>query len=242
MVSSEETDRRDADVDLAGRLGEKSFVKVSLIVALIFVASLLEGFTPTRTTSTPRDEGAANGTLPVKAAVPCGVERWAVKTLADPEGLDLPTSSPRLTTVAQLRAIKPPTRSQLDAAKKTRLTLVEISAYEVKAEVVGYKLEADEDYHVVIADPGKLDATMIAEIPAPGCVPKVLAAEFSGLRADFDRFVGTPTKRYRKLARPVELTLHGVGFFDFLHGQTGVAPNGVELHPVIGIFATKGGS
>lgn len=25
----------------------------------------------------------------------------------------------------------------------------------------------------------------------------------------------------------------GVGFFDFLHGQSGVAPNGIELHPVI---------
>lgn len=25
----------------------------------------------------------------------------------------------------------------------------------------------------------------------------------------------------------------GVGFFDFLHGQTGVAPNGIELHPVL---------
>ena len=24
----------------------------------------------------------------------------------------------------------------------------------------------------------------------------------------------------------------GVAFFDFLHGQTGVAPNGIELHPV----------
>jgi hypothetical protein len=25
----------------------------------------------------------------------------------------------------------------------------------------------------------------------------------------------------------------GVAFFDFLHGQTGVAPNGIELHPVL---------
>jgi len=25
----------------------------------------------------------------------------------------------------------------------------------------------------------------------------------------------------------------GVGFFDTLHGQNGVAPNGVELHPVL---------
>jgi len=26
----------------------------------------------------------------------------------------------------------------------------------------------------------------------------------------------------------------GVAFFDFLHGQTGVAPNGIELHPILG--------
>jgi hypothetical protein len=25
----------------------------------------------------------------------------------------------------------------------------------------------------------------------------------------------------------------GIGFFDYLHGQTGVAPNGIELHPVL---------
>jgi hypothetical protein len=25
----------------------------------------------------------------------------------------------------------------------------------------------------------------------------------------------------------------GVAFFDFLHGQTGAAPNGIELHPIL---------
>jgi hypothetical protein len=29
-------------------------------------------------------------------------------------------------------------------------------------------------------------------------------------------------------------TVTGVGFFDFNHGQTGVAPNAIELHPVLG--------
>ena len=29
--------------------------------------------------------------------------------------------------------------------------------------------------------------------------------------------------------------VRGIGFMDPVHGQTGVAPNGVELHPVIGI-------
>jgi hypothetical protein len=33
--------------------------------------------------------------------------------------------------------------------------------------------------------------------------------------------------------QPVQIT--GVGFFDFIHGQTGVAPNGIELHPVLSI-------
>jgi hypothetical protein len=30
----------------------------------------------------------------------------------------------------------------------------------------------------------------------------------------------------------------GVGFFDFIHGQTGVAPNGIELHPILNIAFT----
>ncbi len=31
------------------------------------------------------------------------------------------------------------------------------------------------------------------------------------------------------------MTVTGVGFFDLLHGQTGVAPNGVELHPLLNV-------
>jgi hypothetical protein len=31
-----------------------------------------------------------------------------------------------------------------------------------------------------------------------------------------------------------------VAFFDFLHGQTGVAPNGIELHPILGFACLSG--
>jgi len=31
------------------------------------------------------------------------------------------------------------------------------------------------------------------------------------------------------------VTVRGPGFFDFAHGQDGVAPNAIELHPVISI-------
>ena len=36
-------------------------------------------------------------------------------------------------------------------------------------------------------------------------------------------------------------TLTGVGFFDELHGQTGVAPNGIELHPVLSFSGSCSG-
>jgi len=34
----------------------------------------------------------------------------------------------------------------------------------------------------------------------------------------------------------IPVQIKGRGMFDFLHGQTGVAPNGIELHPVLGVY------
>jgi hypothetical protein len=31
------------------------------------------------------------------------------------------------------------------------------------------------------------------------------------------------------------MEITGVGFFDFEHGQSGVAPNAIELHPVLDV-------
>lgn len=38
----------------------------------------------------------------------------------------------------------------------------------------------------------------------------------------------------RSEARPL-VWITGVGFFDYVHGQRGVAPNGIELHPVLDV-------
>ncbi len=35
--------------------------------------------------------------------------------------------------------------------------------------------------------------------------------------------------------RPALRQITGIGFFDFLHGQAGVAPNGIEIHPILDI-------
>ena len=39
----------------------------------------------------------------------------------------------------------------------------------------------------------------------------------------------------------VEVDVTGVGFFDFAHGQVGLAKNCVELHPVLDINFTRAG-
>ncbi len=58
-------------------------------------------------------------------------------------------------------------------------------------------------------------------------------------RSEFDATY-TPTGSFQTANVPVTVT--GVGFFDFLHGQTGVAPNGIELHAVLDVqFGTGGG-
>src|SRR2546425_330951 len=77
--------------------------------------------------------------------------------------------------------------------------------------------------------------TMIAEIPDPGCVGpgSPLAAGIAHARAQFDA-VFTATASFQNADVPVQIT--GVGFFDYLEGQEGVAPNGVELHPIIDII------
>ena len=38
--------------------------------------------------------------------------------------------------------------------------------------------------------------------------------------------------------KPTKVRLTGVGFFDRVHGQSGVAPNGIELHPVLNVRFT----
>ncbi len=95
--------------------------------------------------------------------------------------------------------------------------------------LVEYKLETDSDYHLVLSDGN--GHTMIAEIPDPTCVGSgsPLAGGITTARNEFDAKY-KPTSSFQTANVPVTVT--GVGFFDFLHGQTGVAPNGIELHAV----------
>ena len=164
----------------------------------------------------------------------CGVERWAVKTGTDAD-VGLVNFTPVPQTIAYLRSLTAP--STLPASN--RITPTETTTFQVDATLTQYKLETDSDYHLVIQDAS--GNTMIAEIPDPACVGagSPFASGVQSARAAFDAKY-TATTSFQTANIPVRLT--GVGFFDVLHGQTGVAPNGIELHAVLDIIFNPGSS
>jgi hypothetical protein len=171
----------------------------------------------------PGPERPARGARPLPGA--CGVERWDEKTLVDAP--ELASKQAQVSTIAALRALPP----VVPWHSATPRTAAERQVLAVTAWVVAYKLEADSDWHVVIQDAA--GQTMIVEFPDPACSPKAVGPVFAKARAQFLALVpAAPTPTLHRLAQPVPVSVAGVVFSDKIHGQTGVAPNGVELHPV----------
>lgn len=191
---------------------------VAAVLGLVFSeVPALHGF------SAPLQELAACG-------VYCGTERWSVKTLTDVDDNKV-DFTPKEATVGWLVSQQHPASLPTDR----RVAPVETQTYKVRARLVGYKLEQDEDFHIVIADVEDADKTMIVEIPSPNCAGACAsghAEEFGKARA---LIAGLPDQ-----VPGVTVVVTGVGFFDFPHGQTGAAPNGIELHPVLKIELESG--
>lgn len=171
----------------------------------------------------------------IQKAPKCGIERQSIKTLNSEEGKQLMYALAVPSTVKELVAKKAPSESYLRNLENERVLPDEQIVYRLDADVLGFKLESDSDYHIVIADHGTKSPTMIAEIPIGGCSPPWVGALFDKERSLFVKEFGRPVASFHRLAVPKRATVTGVFFFDFLHGQTGVAPNGAELHPVLEI-------
>jgi len=158
----------------------------------------------------------------------CGVERWTVKTGTDPDAPLVALSSYVSSTIYNFQqSVRP---SSLPS--NGRVSPRETTQYRLSATLTKYVRETDSDYHLVIVDSS--GRTMIVELPASNCVGagSPFGPGISHARSQFDaRF--TATTSMKTTSTPV--TVKGVGFWDFLHGQTGVAPNGIELHPVLDI-------
>jgi hypothetical protein len=142
-----------------------------------------------------------------------------------------------------------------------RAAVTETTVWRLTAVVTEAKLEQDGDYHLVLKDAG--GHTMIGEIPNPDPAyvgNAVWRADIKKARDAMDKKLGHPLvpvdfnpadmgppTHERPDNVPVKdetaamtqvgstATVVGVGFFDSSHGQTGVAPTAIELHPIFSI-------
>jgi hypothetical protein len=146
----------------------------------------------------------------------CGVDRWSVKTLQDRPHL----LANRLTTIKYLV-----TRPRPSYLPSRRLPF-ERHIFTVVVRVTFLREEADSDYHLILRQRGR---TMIAEAPASYCDRR------AKLRYRVE--MATARRRARSCARA---RVTGVAFFDFDHGQTGVARNAIELHPILRFACLSG--
>lgn len=158
----------------------------------------------------------------------CGVERWSVKTGTDPDAGLVNLASPSATTIATMRGWPAPS----PIPSNSRVSPYETTQWEVYATLTKFKSEGDSDYHVVLTDAS--GNTLVGEIAKPDCVGfgSPFASGIANARTQFDG-VFTPDGFFQVVSVPVRV--RGVGMFDFLHGQTGMAPNGIEIHPILDI-------
>jgi hypothetical protein len=158
----------------------------------------------------------------------CGGERWSVKIGSDPDAGLVNLNNPTATTLAALTTLAPPN----PIPDNKRAQPIETTLWVVNATLKQFQKQADSDYHLLLID--SAGHQMIAEIPSPSCLPSdsPFVAGVTRARAQFDaKFSATSALKNANV--PVQIT--GVGFFDYLAGQTGVAPNGIELHPILDI-------
>ena len=162
----------------------------------------------------------------------CGQERWSVKTGTDSGAAQVNVANPQPANISDLIALQPPDPVPTD----TRFDPTENTVFVVNATLTDYKFESgrtgDSDYHLVLMD--DQGNTMIAEIPSPSCVGQgsPFVGQITNARAEFDAQL-TAARSFQTANIPVQVT--GVGFFDVFHNQHGVAPNVIELHPVLDI-------
>ena len=158
----------------------------------------------------------------------CGVERWSVKTGTDPQASSVALGSYISSTIYNFSQSARPA----SLPSNGRVAPRETTQYRLSGTLIKYVRESDSDYHLVIKD--SAGRTMIVELPSTACVGagSPFGPGISLARQQFDaRFTATTAFKTTSTA----VTVTGVGFWDFLHGQTGVAPNGLEVHPVLNI-------
>ncbi len=167
----------------------------------------------------------------------CGVWRWDVKTLSDPDASQV-NFAPVAGTVSQLHQLAEPSELR---SRTPRIAPVEFRVYRVRVQLLEYKREQDRDFHVVVAQQGQPDLTMVVEVvdpTCPGARDSVRLGAMQAIRQEFTTLYGEPTTGFKQVPGQPTAFVTGVGFWDSCRGAhipRGAAPNCIELHPVLDV-------
>lgn len=162
----------------------------------------------------------------------CGVERWKIKTLSDPDTILINFSKVVKTSVHEQVTLDRPSIN-----RNSRHTS-ECTVYEMRCSIVGYKRESgDKDIHIILEDE-ETEETLVAELPSSRC-SAIKSTSRSKLFFELEKWfvinIGYPTSNFVYLKKHIPVLITGIGYFDYVHGQIGMASNGREIHPVLGI-------
>lgn len=166
---------------------------------------------------------------------PCGgVSRWDVKTLTDKDA-SLINKKAIHTTITDLIKFDPGKSIRL----KTPRFGIEFNTYEITCKIKYWIREDDGDLHLVLVDVKDSTKTMIGEIPNLSC--DSIAVKTNKNNKNFvsaeQEFLKYALKKH--MVKDGVYQVKGIGFFDKKHGQKGLAPNGIEIHPILKIRKIK---
>jgi hypothetical protein len=171
-----------------------------------------------------------------------GKERWGIKTLSDRRVGRVNFDAPKRHSIHYLITREDP-HVGADTLRDEDGSHVEVTVYHlVGVRLVDARIEEDGDIHLVIRSKYK-NETMIVELPSVACKGARVSKhrdEMEQARTDFATQCGLDawaTRKNRASPKPLvgRASIVGVGFFDLKHPkpQSGVAPNNIELHPVL---------
>ena len=162
-------------------------------------------------------------------AAACGTERRPVQVAADQNAVEIADFA-RTAGIAELAAISAP---EAPAARPSaRFAPAELTVYTVSGALLAIDKTADGDIRLVIADADQPKTAMIAVAPDPACAAgSRFADNIAAVRNAIDRKFGA----FSRLTPNLPVTATGVAYFGARRGEPGTAPNGIELHPLIGV-------
>ncbi len=159
-----------------------------------------------------------------------GVERWSIKVLTDPLASTVDITPVNI-SVQNLVTLTTPFANPY----MNRVPGVEDKTYKIVCDITIKKNESDNDFHLVLSDGTN---TLIGEIPDPACSAAASSAyvnQYIATRNFVNAHIASGNVNNVNIG---SVTVIGVAFIDPPHGQTGAAPNHLELHPILDIYFT----